>query len=354
MRTVNFRDDIIWPVVSRMGYDPSQDLIKDFADALARYVNAWVRKCWEIVDWPELSKIEQRTPVNHLVPYDAGTVPPPTWVITDSYNLDSVVRDPAATTDVYVSIQNANTGHALSDTAWWTKLSNWDPNGKYALNAKVVDPVSGIVFVAQTTITPSTAISDSLQNPIAWRPLYSQEQPTQQITDIGKVLKVYLVDPRTNDGPFDVPFRLQDTDVHVGYDHGNTVWIKFMPRPSRYTLTAWISSATYASGGLAYDPDSGNCFISLQSNNINHSVTNTAWWKLIPFPYVLADCVWHGVYADALREDGQTQKALAEEQSALAELQLSIKRNLFDRYDTLTDQQTGVPRSVAQPVATAA
>lgn len=359
MRTVNFRDNVIWPVVSRMGYDPTFDLSPDFADALARYVNAWVPKCWEAADWPEFTRIESRIPVNHLVPYDVAVYQPPNWTIAGNYNLDTVVTDPAAPTDVYVSTQNANTGHALSDTSWWTKISNWNPDNNYATNDRVTDPASGIVYVAQANIKPGTAISDSLQNPKAWAPIYTQQQAVEQITNIGKPLKVYPVDPRISDGPFDIPFTLEDTAIHVGFDHGTKVWIKFLSRPSRYTLTKWDATATYTGGTtdtapIVYDLSVGNCYRSLSANNINHPPsTSPTWWVLIPFPYVLCDAVWRGVYADALREDGQTQKAIQEEQLALAELQLSIHRNLGMRYDVLTDQQTGVPRNIIQPVSPA-
>lgn len=354
MRTVNFRDVIVWPIVSRQGYDPTKDLFSDYADALSRYINSWVRKCWDAADWPELSRLETRVPTNHLVPYDVAVYAPANWLVTTGYNLDSVVRDPAATSDTYISLQNANTGHALTDGAWWAKVNVWDNTQSYTAGTKVVDPTSGIVYIAQANITPGTVLSDSLQNTKAWSPLYSQKQPTEQISDIGKVLKVYPVDPRTSDGPFDIPFRLYDTAIHVGYDHGTKVWIKFMSRASVYTLTVWDLTITYSSGDLAYDPVSGNCYRSLQSNNTNHAVTNPSWWSLVPFPYVIAEPVWRGAYSDALRDEGLHAKAAAEEQAAMNELQLAISRNLTTRFDQLTDQQTGVPRTQSQPVSGAA
>jgi len=243
MREVNLRDVIVWPIVSRLGYDPNKDLFGDFADALSRYINAWVRKCWPAADWPELSRIEARTPTAHLVPYDGGT------------------------------------------------------------------------------------------------------------TDIGKVLKVYVTDPRVSDGPFDTPFRLEETNIHVGFDHGTQVWIKFMSRPNIYTLTVWDATTTYATGDLVYDPVSGNDYTSAQDANTNHDVTDTDWWSLVPFPFVIAEPVWRGAYSDALRDEGQTAKAQAEEQAAMQELQLAITRELGVRYDTLTDQQTPTPRVLSQPAA---
>lgn len=352
MRTVSFRDSIVWPIVSRLGYDPTKDLSgdfqKDFAAALARYINAWVRKCWDAADWPELSKIEVRTPVQHLIPYDEVVAPPADWVGTDTFNLDAVVRDPNDNTQVYISIQNSNTNHALSDTSWWTLLDAWDKTLVYSPNDKVVDSTSGIVYVAQQTILPNSVLSDSLSgNPAAWQPIYSEKQAPATVTPIGKVLKVYMNDPRLADGPFDIPFSLEDTNIHIGYVHGTTVWLKFMTRASIYTLESWSATVSFARGELVYDPTTGECYQSKQNNNLNHPVTNASWWTIVPFPMVIADPVWRGAYSDALRDEGQHAKAQAEEQAALAELQASIQRNLSTRYDTVTNQETGVPRSVS-------
>lgn len=351
MRTVNFRDAIVYPIVSRQGYDPEKDLFTDYGKALARYINSWVRKSFDAADFPELSRIEPRVPVNHLVPYDVGVYGTQSWNISGSYNLDSVVRDPVTLTDVYYSKQNANTGHALSDNAWWQIVSEWNPKNNYAQNARVVDPASGIVYVAQAYISPGSALSDSLQNPKAWLPLYTQQQPTAQITDIGKVLKVYIVDPRTADGPFDIPFRLEDTAIHVGFDHGTTVWIKFMSRPPVYSLDVWDKDTAYSGRTVVFEPVTGNCYFSATDNNLNHPpATSPTYWILVPFPAVIADVVWRGAYSDALREEGQTDKATVEEQAALQELKEAIARNLGNRYDMLTDQQTGVPRAHTEPV----
>lgn len=241
MRTVNFAEAIVFPILDRQGYDPVLDLFQDYANALDRFVNAWVRKCWDFADWPELSLIEARTVTDNLVPYD--------------------------------------------------------------------DP-----------------------------------------TPMGKILKVYLVDPQLHDGPFDIPFRLYPTAIHIGYDHGRQVWVKFMTRPNVYTLKPYDITFTYGLNEVVYDPFSGNDYKSLQATNTGQNLTDPAWWSVVPFPYVFATVVMRGAYSDALRNEGQSAKAQGEEQAAMLELQIAEKANLGSRYDTLTDQQTGVPRSLTSPV----
>lgn len=364
MRTVSLRDQIVWPAISRMGFDPRVDLLTDMGEASARYINAWVRKCWDFADWPELSKVEPRNPVNHLVPYDAAVQPPPQYVQTVTYNKDQVVTDPNSL-NVYISVINNNTGRQLTDVNAWALVQPWSKTNTYLPGnnttpsltpaSLAVDTASGIVYVAQQAIIPSTVLSDSLRNPAAWLPVYTQTQAPQIQTNIGKVLKVFCVDPALNDGPFDIPFRELDTALHVGYFHGTTVWVKFMTRASQYTLTVWSSTTRYnqfsvtgSNTDMAYDPIVGECYASLGSNNINNPLPgtkgNNSSWAWVPFPLVLAEPVWRGLYSDTLRDNGFQAEAGAEEQAAIAELTLSMQRNIITRYDRLTDQQTGVPR----------
>src|SRR6266436_8269738 len=138
MRTVNLRDDIIWPVTSRLGLDPTVDLMKDFASSLERYTNAWVRKCWDAADWPELSRLEVRTPyASGLINYDLPPNEGPQWLNSNTYNKDSIVRDPANLHNLYISVQNANLNHPLSDGSWWTLVPAWDKTLTYSSGAKV-------------------------------------------------------------------------------------------------------------------------------------------------------------------------------------------------------------------------
>jgi hypothetical protein len=365
MRVVSLRDAIVWPAFSLLGYDPRVDLLTDLADASARSVNAWARKTWDAADWNELSRTETRTPVNHLVPYDVGITPPPNWLAAVTYNKDSVVRDPNNLSSIYISLQNANVNHALSQNVWWLVVSAWDPTKTYLAGSNttpsstiaslVSDPVSGIVYVAQQAIVPDSVLSDSLRNTNAWLPNYQQQQAIPNITNIGKILKVYMVDPTIFSGPFDIPFKEYDTAFHVGFRHGPKVWVKFMTRPSQYTFTVWSATTTYNQysttnfvSDLAYNAAVGECFSSAQPGNLNHPLptgpVNNAWWNFVPFPSVLADVVKRGLYSDLLRDEGETGKAQAEEQGAMADLQSAVERNTMTRYDKITDQQTGVPR----------
>jgi len=166
MRIANFRDDVLWAIAYKMGLDPAQEFLTDEGESLASYINAWVRRTWDDKDWPEWSETLEFTPdSNHMVAYHS--VP---------------------------------TGAAL---------------------------------------------------PVV----------------ISRPLKVYLVDPRTTPYPIDTPFRESDYGLHVGFDHGLTVWIKFVPEAPKFTSIKWDPNVTYSKGDSTYSPDEGDCFTSLVNNN---------------------------------------------------------------------------------------
>lgn len=156
---------------------------------------------------------------------------------------------------------------------------------------------------------------------------------------IGKMWNAYLLDPDITHGPFDIPYSLGSSGVHVGFEHGTNVWIKYMQPAPQFTSVPYDVATTYALGGLAYDETSGNVYQSIQAGNINHAVTDTMWWMVVVFPARIADLVIRGAYADALREDGQTDKASVEEQAVLTEFQLLVS-SLSTGPNVLTDQET--------------
>jgi len=365
MRTIPFKE-VLWSIAYKVGLDPAQEFLTDEGESLASYINAWVRRTWDAQDFPEWTTIKEFTPdANHQVPYEAI-------------------------------------------------------------------PVGG-----------SEAVM------------------------LSRPLKVYLVDPRLTPYPIDARFREWDEGLHVGFDHGATVWIKYIGPAPRFTSILWDSNTAYDSGDLTYSQDTGECYRSLVSNNLGnnpvsgfaealateiiqpyvppappnpgqpqitqvtisgdqvrgcttyklvfrdpdggvHTVSYYAessdglaqiitglqaaitgstdpwlatvtvivdttrgtiqvstpgyvstdatmspevstYWEKVLFPYALFEPVTRGAYGDALREAGQTDKAMAEEQGAVAEAGDRINKASAPAYDTLTDQQRPAPRYRTRP-----
>jgi hypothetical protein len=74
MKTANFRDDVLWAIAYKLGLTPNVDFLKDQAASLASYINAWVRRLYDAVDWPEWTVIGRFSPQNapgleHIVSY---------------------------------------------------------------------------------------------------------------------------------------------------------------------------------------------------------------------------------------------------------------------------------------------
>src|SRR4030095_12657343 len=75
MKTIPFRD-VLWGSVYKLGMDPARKLLKDQAESVVSYINAWVRRLYTSKDWPEWTLIEQRTPnpSTNIVPYEQTVV----------------------------------------------------------------------------------------------------------------------------------------------------------------------------------------------------------------------------------------------------------------------------------------
>ncbi len=99
---------------------------------------------------------------------------------------------------------------------------------------------------------------------------------------VGRILKVYLIDPRTTDAPVDTPFSLLMSGIHVGYEHGTNVWIRYLFPPPRYTAEVWDANTTYRKDQVTYSPFSGECYRSRVYGNINHDPSKS--FQLPPLP----------------------------------------------------------------------
>jgi hypothetical protein len=172
MITVKYRD-VLWGCAYRIGLNPAVELLDDQADALASYINGWMRRLYDAQDWPE-----------------------------------------------------------------WTKIIGFEVDGA-------------------TNLVPYTLHLDS-------------HTAGGQIETIGRVFGVYLLDPRTTRNPFQTPHRLTPDGIWCGYDHGGSVFIKYIPQCPQFTSTPWESDLTYGKGDLVYLPQIGECYKSRSANNVGH------------------------------------------------------------------------------------
>jgi hypothetical protein len=175
---------------------------------------------------------------------------------------------------------------------------------------------------------------------VAW------QQPSLKI--IHRALKVYQRDPRTTFPQGEIPFRQDVTGIHVGYDHGTNIWLKYMEPAPFYAFELWDATVSYvADGPVAYISSSQisptrsliNTYRSLQNSNLNHNPeVSPTWWQIVPFPESVADLTVRYAFAEALREDGQFDKAQAEENAVIQDAVTKIAAMINVPFDTITDQ----------------
>lgn len=94
--------------------------------------------------------------------------------------------------------------------------------------------------------------------------------------NIGRPLNVFLIDPRTTDAPVETDFTLRSDGIHVGFDHGSSVWIKYMEPAPRFTAEQWRADRTYAKDDIAYSYTTGEVYKSKVGGNIGHDPAGTS------------------------------------------------------------------------------
>lgn len=177
MRTCPFRE-VLHTVAEKVGMDPSQGNFQtDEAIPIGKWINQWVRRQYDGVDYPEWTVTHQFVPnnVNHIVLWDA-----------------------------------------------------------YAID------------------------------------LTAQARPAGTLVKLGRIIAVYLVNPATTNAPIETDYTLTPNGVHVGYDHGSSVWIKYIAPAPRFTAEVWSSSRTYKQDEAAYSSTTGEVYRSKSNSNRGH------------------------------------------------------------------------------------
>lgn len=231
--------------------------------SINRCIARRVRVAWERDWWPELMRSEERFLRN-------------TWTATAYADGDQVYH--AATTAYY----EANTATLSSDVPGAS--SKWD---------------------AVTTLDAYVGLEQTGQ------------------TAIGLVRGIYRENPEFTENPRRLTWRLGQHGIHL-VDEGvpASVWVWYKIRPSEFNGSDYSSSATYAIGARKYytsasagfEGDFWTCAAATTAGQ--NPETNPEKWTRVEFPALFRPYVVNGAYADWLRGDSQTDKAMVEDQAA--------------------------------------
>ena len=286
LKTVQ-QSEVLYSVASMMGLDPSANLETNAAMSILRYMDFRIREAWEFWDWTETLINDQRAFEN-------------AWNASSTYTIGQIVFYWGAT---------GSTG----------SLTYYQALG--SVGANVSPPTN-----------PASWLSMSLGNvnlPLPLTvPTYGQTNPTGGLyPEIGTVLDVTANDPYQNAIPVRVPWTRSAQGIQIfpqyttwsqtpivlaggsviyPYSNFNTVFILHRQPYPGFATQEWVSGMSYTIGNVVfYQTDSYQC---IQNTN-SQAPSNTAFWTLVPFPYIFSSFVREAVYGDLLREDGQQEKA---------------------------------------------
>lgn len=242
MRTVNFRDDIIYGMAGLLGIDPTADLNNDHVGAWVGFVNSRLRYGWEFWPWPEFTVTEERA-------------------LRTIWNSDRISKEGAElfyipTMSYYRAIADAPAGVLPTNTSY---------------------------FEAATLNDFYIALNQVGQRAI------------------GEVMGLYAGNPRLNGASFMWPLNFRPSEKgidFVPYGSGPTVFVKYRPPPSAMTWKPWDATVVYNQRAVVYSPERGNCYRALVKN-VGTPVTEAGFWTLQPVPYVLGEFIKYAAAADA-------------------------------------------------------
>jgi hypothetical protein len=194
----------------------------------------------------------------------------------------------------------SGTTYAAGDEVYFT-----DDDAYYSANSAPNTPAAGE--------SPAT-------NPEKWTALtgFAKYVALEQAgkTVIADVSRICKNDPDLNPTrPGEIPHKLTNLGIVPLACSGTRVYVTFRKPVPQFTSDEWDAAEAYEADDLVYDDASGDCYKALQAST-NQAVTLAAYWERVEFPLRLKNFVSIAAYADALRGDDQTGKALAEANNA--------------------------------------
>lgn len=263
MRTVTYKS-VLWYVARRMGIDPSTgSFTTELAAKYTDFINGRVPEvfgwCW----WPELMQIEQRQYRDTWSASGVYAVGDEVWSATDeSYYACTAAVGPSADAPE-------------DDSSHWEAATNFERYVAYAQTGETV----------------------------IWRVKYAARSNW-----------------RTNRYPMRLNFTTNEHGVCFAYNAPNQVWIEFQQPPPQFTSDEFDDTATYAVGDRVYYATTGEAYLCIAATTAGDLPTDTTKWTKIDMPEVFAQALARLAAADALREDGQDDKADAQEARGYSEL----------------------------------
>ena len=123
-------------------------------------------------------------------------------------------------------------------------------------------------------------------------------------TEIGEVFGVSKNDSDSNENTQWISWKRTSGGIYVP-DAPSTVWVRFRLRPPEFTGVEYVGTTAYVTGDVVYVVSAGECYKALQGSTGQNPVTESSYWELVEFPYVLGNFVKRAALADSLREEDE-------------------------------------------------
>lgn len=233
----------------------------ELAESFAEWLEARLRKAYQRFPWPELCPVEERALRER-------------WQATEDYVPGDVVAHDAGDGTAYYEAQTYVPA-ALepgTDEDYWTETGDYER-------------------------------------------IVAYDQPGENV--FHDVLGVYRRDPRRFPAaPLPLGFRLLDDGILLPTDAPATVFIQYRKAPPRLTTTAYDAAATYTPDDVFYLPATGECYVPLETVSGTSPLDLPGLFELQAIPFAVADAAARMAKADYLADDGQDDKAFAQERRA--------------------------------------
>lgn len=254
MRTITFKN-VLHGVCHQMGINPATGLTTDLALAYAEFINLRLKEAYEWAFWPDLMVIERRA---YRQTHDS----------TEAYAAGDEVYS-SVEDEYYVAAQVVPAATAITNTTYWTVLTDFNRYVPW-------DPPAG----------------------------------TTGLTKIGEVDLISNRDPRIyTSANFIKGFWISADGIQVPGEAGNQVYVRFRTRPPVFSSIEWSATETYAADDVRYVASTGESYRALSSNLNQNPATTSGIWVKVDFPYIFETWVKRAAYSDALKDDGQLEKA---------------------------------------------
>lgn len=281
MRTVQFQS-VYEGILERHGLDPLGDAISsDTLRTIVRKINNRLQSIWTIWDWPEITVTEERA--------FRGV-----WNASRQFSKAGENEVFYIPEGKYYRIKEETFGDPFDDPPIGTLPTNTD-------------------YFEEFTPTPFIAYDQICKH------------------SVGTVLGVYRRNPTLNGcypAELLVRFRPSERGIDLECPSAPTVFLKFLPPPSKFTVRPHIAGKHYFRGELVFYTVNGECYRATADNNSLPSDGSS--WTRIPFPELFQTYIEAGAYADSVPavSTADDQAKLAAAQLANAEADGYIERKI--------------------------